>query len=238
MQIERVFCGCLNRTDRITCSILSCKCSITQGRALSNLGGAVNAVVISKLQLFSVVDIRTWINEIQQGRADFASFIIPVDVVVFSVTHIPGLRRKTKTNFFQMRSQDFTSKKIFPLSLFYAFLDVLCYPECLKKFSPKIFLGEARRDTMLPSISSFFNLFPQMCGWVSLPTNAETLHNNCFSFGPCTCRHGERATVHQSLQQNPNHHRGEGEGSFSNTTLDGLTYLSSARMKTGMRRSW
>ncbi len=48
-----------------------------------------------------------------------------------------------------------TSKKIFPLSLFYAFLDVLCHPECSKKFLPKIFLGEARHDTMLQSISSF-----------------------------------------------------------------------------------
>ena len=49
----------------------------------------------------------------------------------------------------------FTSKKIFPLSIFYAFLDILCCPECSKKFSPKFFLGEARRDTMLPSTSSF-----------------------------------------------------------------------------------
>ncbi len=49
----------------------------------------------------------------------------------------------------------FTSKKIFPLSIFYAFLDVLCHPECSKFFLPKIFLGEARHDTMLPSISSF-----------------------------------------------------------------------------------
>ena len=30
----------------------------------------------------------------------------------------------------------FTSKKFFPVSLFYAFLDVLCHPECSKKFSP------------------------------------------------------------------------------------------------------
>ncbi len=49
----------------------------------------------------------------------------------------------------------FTSKKIFPFSLFYKFLDVLCQPECSRNFLPKIFLGEARRDTMLPSISSF-----------------------------------------------------------------------------------
>ncbi len=31
-------------------------------------------------------------------------------------------------------------------------------PECSKKFSPKIFLGEARHDTMPPSISSFRTL--------------------------------------------------------------------------------
>ena len=49
----------------------------------------------------------------------------------------------------------FTFKKNFQLSLFYVFLDVLCHPECSKKFSPQMFLGEARRDTMLPSISSF-----------------------------------------------------------------------------------
>ncbi len=57
-------------------------------------------------------------------------------------------------------TQNFFSppKKISPLSLFYVFLDVLCHPECSKKFSPKIFLGEARRDTMLPSISSFISL--------------------------------------------------------------------------------
>ncbi len=40
--------------------------------------------------------------------------------------------------------------------MFYVFLDVLCHPECSKKCLPKIFLGEARRDTMLPSISSFW----------------------------------------------------------------------------------
>ena len=33
----------------------------------------------------------------------------------------------------------FTSKKIFPLSLFYAFLDVLCHLECSKKILPKNF---------------------------------------------------------------------------------------------------
>ncbi len=54
-------------------------------------------------------------------------------------------------------AQNFFSplKTIFPLSIFYAFLDVLCHPECSKNFSPKIFLGEARCHTMLPSISSF-----------------------------------------------------------------------------------
>ena len=46
-------------------------------------------------------------------------------------------------------------KKFSHFHFFYAFLDVLCYPECSKNFSPKIFLGEARRDTMLLSISSF-----------------------------------------------------------------------------------
>ena len=39
----------------------------------------------------------------------------------------------------------FTSKFCFPVSLFYAFLGVLCHPECSKKFSSKIFLD----DTML-----------------------------------------------------------------------------------------
>ncbi len=33
----------------------------------------------------------------------------------------------------------FTSKKIFPLSIFYAFLDVFCHPECSKNFLPKMF---------------------------------------------------------------------------------------------------
>ena len=56
-------------------------------------------------------------------------------------------------------SEIFTSKKIFPLSL--TFLDFSWHPKCSKKFtpnffSPKIFLqwavGEASRDTMLPSI--------------------------------------------------------------------------------------
>ncbi len=56
--------------------------------------------------------------------------------------------------FFFFQNFFFTSKKIFPLSIFYTFLDVLYHPECSKKFSPKIFLGEAKRDTMLPSISS------------------------------------------------------------------------------------
>ena len=42
---------------------------------------------------------------------------------------------------------------------FYAFLDVLCHPECSKNFSLQFFFtqfisGEVRRDTMLPSISS------------------------------------------------------------------------------------
>ena len=49
-------------------------------------------------------------------------------------------------------------KKFSHFHFFNAFLDVLCYPECSKNFSPKIFLGEARHDTMLPSISSFHNL--------------------------------------------------------------------------------
>ncbi len=60
--------------------------------------------------------------------------------------------------FFFIQIFFFNSKKIIPLSLFYAFLDVLCHLECSKKFSPKIFLGEARRDTMLPSISSFLSI--------------------------------------------------------------------------------
>ena len=33
----------------------------------------------------------------------------------------------------------FTSTKIFPLSLFYTFLDVSCHPDCLKRFLPQMF---------------------------------------------------------------------------------------------------
>ncbi len=74
--------------------------------------------------------------------------------------------------FFFFYFQNFFSPKIFylqksfPLSIFYAFLDVLCHPECSKKFSPqicfslKIFLDEARHDTMLPSISSLRSTCP------------------------------------------------------------------------------
>ncbi len=51
----------------------------------------------------------------------------------------------------------FTSIFFLSLSLFYAFLHVLCHPEC--SFSPQTVLqwavGEARHNTMLPSISSF-----------------------------------------------------------------------------------
>ncbi len=35
----------------------------------------------------------------------------------------------------------FISKKIFPLSLCHAFLDVSCYPECSKKISPQFVLS-------------------------------------------------------------------------------------------------
>ncbi len=83
-------------------------------------------------------------------------------------------------NFYQNFIQNvfFTSKKKFPLSLFfYAFLDVSYHPECSKKFSPqiffssKIFLGEARRDTMLPSISSFRFITKQneLCSKLVIP---------------------------------------------------------------------
>ena len=41
-------------------------------------------------------------------------------------------------NFFFIQFFFFTSKK-FSHSLFYAFLDVFCQPECSKKFSPKMF---------------------------------------------------------------------------------------------------
>ena len=65
-------------------------------------------------------------------------------------------------NFFHLKIL-FHLQKVFPLSLFCTFLGVSCHPQCSKKkitqnfFSLKIFLGEARHDTMLPSISSFLS---------------------------------------------------------------------------------
>ena len=57
--------------------------------------------------------------------------------------------------FFFQPKNFFHLQKMFLPSLFYIFLDALCHPECSKKISPQNFLqwavGEARRDTMLPS---------------------------------------------------------------------------------------
>ena len=89
---------------------------------------------------------------------------------------------KKNLNFF------FTYKKIFPLSLFYAFLDISCHPECSKNFHPKFlfpqnfsaisYMGEARRDSMLPSILVFSRF------WDSEDSSCICFSVNTKLFGP------------------------------------------------------
>ena len=61
---------------------------------------------------------------------------------------------------FILKNFFFTSKTIFPRSLFYAFLDVSCHPECSKNtFHPKIFFNELWVKQCYQAFYFFFFFF-------------------------------------------------------------------------------
>ena len=76
--------------------------------------------------------------------------------------------------------------------MFYAILSAQ------KKFSPKIFLGEARHDTMLPSISSFLTWFQvfvkQVSSWLTQTAN-QAHHDYCAPLTRITGSRGSKSFV-------------------------------------------